>query len=38
MNRRTFLLASGAAVTGLATVFGVRRMNAVGEAKPRRSR
>jgi peptide-methionine (R)-S-oxide reductase len=33
MNRRTFLLASGAAVTGLATVFGVRRMNAVGEAK-----
>ncbi len=33
MNRRTFLLASGAAVTGLATAFGVRRMNAVGEAK-----
>ena len=33
MNRRTFLLASGAAVTGLATAFSVRRMNAVGEAK-----
>jgi peptide-methionine (R)-S-oxide reductase len=32
MNRRTFLFASGLAVTGLAAAFGFRRMNAVGEA------